>query len=237
MLQVDLKLKICRGTEDHHRNGLLRMIQRTLKKNTKVLNEGNASVSLKERFENGTYQELEEGLAKAALDSRESAIKEKCSICESNSDLPDNCGEQSAEGSSNDGVEDISLAIVPAQKEEAASSSISVLIKELPKSKPGRPLLRHSILPDKKETERSLVWWISVVQGALWLPSRKYLYITNSDHKQNSCDQCEDQSSTLGSESGIGSMFGKLDGQGILNGLYVWQILVSHIMIQSGIGS
>uniref|UniRef100_A0A7N2LA87 Uncharacterized protein n=1 Tax=Quercus lobata TaxID=97700 RepID=A0A7N2LA87_QUELO len=76
--QVDLKLKICRGTsnkkilvreaqsysaatvivgtgtEDHHRNGLLRMIQETLKKNTKVPNEGNASVSLKERFENGT---------------------------------------------------------------------------------------------------------------------------------------------------------------------------------------
>ena len=47
------------GTEDHHQNGLLRMIQGTLKKNTKVLNEGNASVSLKERFANGTYQEFE----------------------------------------------------------------------------------------------------------------------------------------------------------------------------------
>ena len=81
---------------------------------------------------------------------------------------------------------------------------------------------------------------ISVVQWGLRLPSRKYLYITNSDHKQNSCDQCEDQSSTLDSESGIGSMFGKLDGQVILNGLYVWQIPVSHVMIyviQSGIGS
>ena len=165
-------------TEDHHRNGLLRMIQGTLKKNTKVLNEGNASVSLKERFDNGTYQELEEGLAKAALDSRESAMTEKCSICESNSDLPDNCGEQSAEDSSNDGVEDKSLAIVPVQKEEAASSSISVLKKELPESKPGWPLLRRSILPDKKESERSLVRQISVVQWALRLPSRKYLYIT-----------------------------------------------------------
>ncbi|KAF3955590.1 hypothetical protein CMV_019202 [Castanea mollissima] len=192
-----------KGTEDHHRNGLLRMIQGTLKKNTnKVLNEGNASVSLKERFDNGTYQELEEGLAKAALDSRESAMTEKCSICESNSDLPDNCGEQSAEDASNDGVEDNSLAIVPAQKQEAASSSISVLIKELPESKPGWPLLRRSILPDKKESERSLVRQISVVQWALRLPSRKYLYITNSDHKQNNCDQCEDQSSTLDSESG-----------------------------------
>ena len=197
------------------------MIQRTLNKNTKVLNKGNANVSLKERFENGTYQELEEGLAKAALDSRESAMKEKCSICELNSDLPDNCGEQSAEGSSNDGVEDNSLAIMPAQKEEAASSSISVLIKELPESKPSWPLLCHSILPDKKESERSLVRQISVVQWGLQLPSRKYLYIINSDHKQNSCDQCEDQSSTLDSESGIGSMFGKLDVQGILNGLNI----------------
>ncbi|KAM3689092.1 hypothetical protein ACJW31_09G019300 [Castanea mollissima] len=164
-------------------------------------------------------------------------MKEKCSICESNSDLPDNCGEQSAEGSSNDGVEDNSLAIMPAQKEEAASSSISVLIKELPESKPGWPLLHRSILPDKKESERSLVRQISVVQWGLRLPSRKYLYITNSDHKQNSCDQCEDQSSTLGRESGIGSMVGKLDGQGILNGLYVWQIPVSQVVIQSGIGS
>ncbi|KAK4572685.1 hypothetical protein RGQ29_030922, partial [Quercus rubra] len=156
-----------------------------------VLNEGNASVSLKERFDRGTYQELEEGLAKAALDSRESAMKEKCSICESNSDLPDNCGEQSAEDSSNDGVEDKSLAIFNLCVE-----------KELPESKPGWPLLRRSILPDKKVSERSLVRQISVVQWALRLPSRKYLYITNSDHKQNSCDQCEDQSSTLDSESG-----------------------------------
>ena len=62
---------------------------------------------------------------------------------------------------------------------------------------------------------------ISVVQWGLRLPSRKYLYIINSDHKQNSCDQCEDQSSTLDSESSIGSMFGKLDVQGIVNGLNI----------------
>lgn len=191
-----------KGTEDHRRNGLLRLIQGTLIKNTKVLNEGNARMSLRERFEHVTYQDLEEGLAKAVLDDKESALKQKCSICGPNSKLPDNCAEQSAEESSNDDVEDRSLAIVPVQKEEAPTSLISVVIKELPELKPGWPLLRRSTLSNRKVSDRSLVRQISVVQWALRLPSRNYSCITFSDHKQNSCDRGEDQSSNLDSESG-----------------------------------
>lgn len=178
------------------------MIHGTLSKNTKVLNEGNASVSLKERFEDVSCQDLEKGLAKAVLDGRESGAKQQCSICAPNCELLDNSCEQSAEESSGDGGEDMSLAIVPVQKEEAASSSISLLIKELPELKPGWPLLHHAILSDRKVSERSSVRQISVVQWALRLPSRHYSCTTILNHKQISCDQSEDQSSNLDAESG-----------------------------------
>jgi hypothetical protein len=179
------------------------MIHGKFSKNTKVLNEGNASLSLKERFEEGICQDLEQGLAKAVVDCRESATKQKCSICAPNCELLDNSCEQSAEESSGDGGEDNkSLAIVPVQKEEAASSSISLLIKEIPELKPGWPLLHRTVLSDRKVSERSLVRQISVVQWALRLPSRHYSCTTISDHKQIRYDQGEDQSSNLDAESG-----------------------------------
>lgn len=64
-----------------------------------------------------------------------------------------------------------SLALVPAKKPEAPSSSVSVLIKDLPQARPGWPLLGRPVLSDPKtaSAERSKT---SVVQWAMRLPSR-----------------------------------------------------------------
>lgn len=194
------------GNEEYGPNSLMSMMmQGTWSKNSKVLNEGNANMSLKE-------QDLEQSFAKAFLACTNNPVKQKCSICPPNPEFPDNSCRQSAEEPSGlggedkplalTGGEDNSLALVPVQKEVVACSSISMLIKELPELKPGWPLLRRATLSDRKAPDRSLVRQISVVQWALRLPSRHYSFSSNSDHKKVSCHQSEDQSSSLDSESG-----------------------------------
>lgn len=167
------------------------MIYGTLNKRSKALNEGSAHVSLKERFEEVSFRELEQGLAEAVLDSTT-----KCSICGPDSVLPDNSYGQSAD--SGDAGENNSLALVPVEKEEAASSPISLLINELPELKPGWPLLRRSGPSSRKVSDQSIFQRISVVQWALQLPSRHYACTVTSEHNQINCDQ----SSNLDGESG-----------------------------------
>ncbi|KAB1203137.1 Receptor-like cytosolic serine/threonine-protein kinase RBK2 [Morella rubra] len=137
-----------KGIEDSGRNILLSLIYGTLNKRSKALNEGSAHVSLKERFEEVSFRELEQGLAEAVLDSTT-----KCSICGPDSVLPDNSYGQSAD--SGDAGENNSLALVPVEKEEAASSPISLLINELPELKPGWPLLRRSVVKLRRRKWRN----------------------------------------------------------------------------------
>ncbi|KAF5467900.1 hypothetical protein F2P56_012107 [Juglans regia] len=185
-----------KGNEEYGPNSLMSMMmQGTWSKNSKVVNEGNANMSLKE-------QDLEQSFAKVVLACTNSPVKQKCSICAPNSEFPDNSCRQSAEEPSGLGGEGESLALVPVQKEEVACSSISMLIKELPELKPGWPLLHRATLSDRKASDRSMVRQISVVQWALRLPSRHYSFSSNSDHKKVTCHQSEDQSSSLDSESG-----------------------------------
>ncbi|KAL3621805.1 hypothetical protein CASFOL_034291 [Castilleja foliolosa] len=82
----------------------------------------------------------------------------------------------------NDHNKDNSMAIVPVYKVEAASSSISLLLRELPETKPGWPLLRRAIISNKKSLYNSQ---ISVVQWALRLPDRYCLSIENSNRADN----------------------------------------------------
>lgn len=180
-----------KGIEDSGRNILLSLIYGTLNKRSKALNEGSAHVSLKERFEEVSFRELEQGLAEAVLDSTT-----KCSICGPDSVLPDNSYGQSADAG--DAVENKSLALVPVEKEDAASSPISLLINELPELKPGWPLLRRSGPSSRKVSDQSIFQRISVVQWALQLPSRHYACTVTSEHNQINCDQ----SSNLDGESG-----------------------------------
>ncbi|XP_022772340.1 probable receptor-like serine/threonine-protein kinase At5g57670 isoform X2 [Durio zibethinus] len=186
------------GSKDQKRNGLLNAIQRTmtLNKNSEELSEGNANVE--------TNLNSDETLLKASSGSLETAPKQNCSICGSGNRLllPNSChlsAKESSGGGANDG--DTSLAIVPVQKAEAASSSISKLIKELPEIRPGWPLLRHAVLSDRQQVpDRSSLRQISVVEWVMRLPSRHTLYVANSNQKQEGCNQSEYKSSNFDGE-------------------------------------
>ena len=196
------------GSEDHKRNSLLNAIQRTmtLNKNSKVLSEGDANAESNLNSDETKDKNLEQALLKASSGSFESAPKQNCSICGSgNKLLLHNSYYQPAKESSgadaNDG--DKSLAIVPVQKAEAPSSSISVLIKQLPEIRPGWPLLRRAVLSDRQQVpDRSSLRQISVVQWVMRLPSRRTLYLANSEQKQEGCYQSEFKSSNFDGESG-----------------------------------
>ncbi|XP_009362341.2 protein kinase STUNTED-like isoform X3 [Pyrus x bretschneideri] len=186
------------GSEEHHRNSLLSAFHRSVHKSSKVLNDGGDSVTLKDTYCQVNCQKLEQGLAKVFLECSESVATQKCSVCSGPS--VDSSGHQSAEEFSDDG-EDKSMAIVPVQKEEAlAVSSISMLIRELPEVKPGWPLLRRAVLPERQIPERFMVRTISVVQWAMQLPIRQHSIASNFDERKNSCDS--DQPSCLNGESG-----------------------------------
>ncbi|CAN6681615.1 hypothetical protein ACFX13_017548 [Malus domestica] len=186
------------GSEEHRRNSLLSAFHRSVYKSSKVLNEGSDSVTLKDTYGQVNCQNLEQGLAKVFLECSESVEKQKCSVC-SRPSVDSSC-HQSAEESSDDG-DNKYMAIVPVQKEEAlAPSSISMLIKELPEVRPGWPLLRRAVLPDRQSPERSWIRKISVVQWAMQLPSRQHSTASNFDEGKNSCDS--DQPSCLNGESG-----------------------------------
>ncbi|XP_021636603.2 protein kinase STUNTED isoform X2 [Hevea brasiliensis] len=193
-------------TDDSHddrRNGLLNAIHRSisLTKNSKVLNESGTDRALKDGEDDD--QILKQALVKARPNSLGSIMKESCSICGAVAKSLDNSCKQSAEESSGDNSgDDKSLALVPVTKVEAPSCSFSSLIRQVPELKPGWPLLRRAVLPDRQASDRSSVRQISVVQWAMRLPSRQLSsYISNLDHKQNGCDQGENQSS-LDGESG-----------------------------------
>ncbi|KAK9271436.1 hypothetical protein L1049_027027 [Liquidambar formosana] len=190
-------------TEDHRRNGLLGAIHRSLSKNSKVLNEGNTDVAPKATNDLGSCPDIEQGLVEIGSNYMENIPKQNCSVCTPASVWPDNSCHQSVEESSGDGREDNSLAIVPVQMVEAASTSISLLIRELPELRPGWPLLRRATLLDRQDTtDPSSVRKISVVQWAMRLPSRCAPSTSISDQKQISFDHEGDRSSNLDGESG-----------------------------------
>ncbi|KAK2981328.1 hypothetical protein RJ640_017004, partial [Escallonia rubra] len=144
----------------------------------------------------GTTGNLELALLKAGPDCRETVLKQNCSIC-SDSVLPENTCAKHIEEYSENGDEDNSMAIVPVQQLEAASSSISLLIRELPELRPGWPLLHRAISSNKSSGRK-----ISVVQWAMRLPSRPCLSIASSEETQSSYDAENDQSSELDGETG-----------------------------------
>ncbi|KAK9167353.1 hypothetical protein Scep_002544 [Stephania cephalantha] len=131
--------------------------------------------------------------------------KQKCLICQTDKGVVDNLQAQQAEEKSDDGGNANSLALVPLQRLEAASSSVSLLIRELPELRPGCSLVSRAILANSHAlTTKPVVKEVSVVQWAMQLPSR---YCSSSVHPDHQCssscsDQSEDDSSKLDGESG-----------------------------------
>ncbi|XP_058097427.1 protein kinase STUNTED isoform X2 [Magnolia sinica] len=95
----------------------------------------------------------------------------KCSVCATDS-----------VSSSKEGGND-SLALVPAKTVDAGSTTVSLMMRQLPELKPGWPLLRQTILPERQTLDRSKVRQISVVQWALRLPTRHSTAAIHPDHK------------------------------------------------------
>ncbi|XP_021891050.1 receptor-like cytosolic serine/threonine-protein kinase RBK2, partial [Carica papaya] len=197
-----------KGKEDHRPNNLFNVIQRSISPSTnrKVLSEANAKVTPKEAYDQGDHRKPDLSLVKISSDALEGITKQNCSICgpsEPSAALPVTSCNQSAEKCSGDnGGDDKSMAIVPVQTVEARSSSISTLIRQLPETRPGWPLLRRAILTDRRATERSSLRKISVVQWALRLPSRNTSSISTPDDKQNDSRKGEKKSQSLDGESG-----------------------------------
>lgn len=182
--------------ENHHRISLLTAIQSSLSKNTTTVTNGSAAKS--DKCGDGISDLVSESCCPVSLDS---TLKKQCSICSTDATLPYDSSSQPLEESSGEDNEVNSMAIVPVPKVEAASSSISLLIRELPEVRPGWPLLRRAIISNKRVSRNSSVRQISVVQWALRLPSRHFLSIENSNENER-CDHDENQSSELNEESG-----------------------------------
>lgn len=173
---------------------MLGAIQRTLSKNSKLLNGSD------DTNDQNTHETLGEALLKSSNVCAQNALKQNCSIC-SPDYLPDNSCTQSTDEPSRDSNDESSMALVPVEKLEAASSSISQLIKELPEVRPGWPLLRRAVFSNRQATNGSSVQQISVVQWALRLPSRHPLSVEDLDKKGVSSDD-KNNAFKLDGESG-----------------------------------
>lgn len=200
-----------KGTEDHRRNSLLDVIHRTIStskstgpKNSKVVtDDGSNTTTTPVDDLGGSVMNLEQALVKARSDCLDSAAKQNCSICGPIRNLPDgSCSQSEEESPSDGGAGDESLAIVPVQNVEAASTSITMLVRQLPESRPGWPLLRRALFPDRQAPDRSSLRKISVVQWALRLPTRQPSYLANSDVKQITYDRGDDELFNLNGDSG-----------------------------------
>ncbi|KAH1094648.1 hypothetical protein GYH30_040089 [Glycine max] len=163
-----------KGLDRDHKTGLLGSIHRTISKSSKVLDDDGTGM-----HEKGSGEYSDHCLAKAFLDSKEFIEKKRCSTSASEEEesCADACDEMNP------------LAIVPVQTNDAAS-------------KPGWPLLRKTIVSDRKCSQRSLLCQISVVQWAMQLPSRDLSYAAHQDHKTNNCGPNKDQFLALDSKSG-----------------------------------
>ncbi|GER49147.1 kinase family protein [Striga asiatica] len=152
--------------EHRHRNRLLTAIQRSFRKNIKVLDK----VDSKRLRLTWDEKSTNNGHGNSIL-----ALSENCSICSPDLLTEDDDKKKKVN----------SMAIVPVQKLEAASSSITLLLRELPEMKPGWPLLRRAIVSNDCNTQ---VRQFSVVQWALRLPNRYCLPIENSENDFSECE-------------------------------------------------
>lgn len=185
--------------EHNHRISLISAIQRSLSKNTKAITDGNVvkAAAKSDKASDGISDVVSENGPVSA----ESSFENHCAICSQDAvSWYDSSSKSTGESSSGDNQEN-SMAIVPAQNIEAASSSITLLIRELPGVRPGWPLLRRAIISNKRASNSSSVRQISVVQWALRLPSRHFLSIENINEKGR-CKHDEDQPSKLNGETG-----------------------------------
>lgn len=179
------------GKEDVRRITLLNVLQRsvTLNKTTKVVSHSEEDSKEDDEDQSGG-QNLRQVLAAARL--------ENCSVCGSDSLSPNNTttpgklsGASDFDRSEDDDECHKAMEIVPVNGPEDSGGSITMLVRKLPESRPGWPLLRRAVstLGQSVTPHRPSSKQIPVVQWALKLPPR--------DTKQLGYDYSEDNLSSL----------------------------------------
>ncbi|XP_038712574.1 serine/threonine-protein kinase PBS1-like isoform X2 [Tripterygium wilfordii] len=220
--QVELKLKVCRGSKvkkmlvrEAKASGAAKVvvgiskIPHTIRSSISVAKycarklSSNVSVfafdSSKVVFQREAVKLSQENWIcspKSDPDSRSKSLEKNCKSSAMAPVLQKNYGIQLCEKSQSDGGQDNSLAIVPFQTGELVSSSYS------PESKQGWQLLQHIFLPKPRLAKKSPTKKTSVFQWVLGLPSRYPSSYVHPDQKQNNSDAVEDHTSSLDGENG-----------------------------------
>ena len=171
-----LRCCIYSGVSDNWHNGIIEALERASTIDLK-LNDGNGNMMPKVGCDQNTCTDVDARHA-------ESILKQNCVICS-----PDSI---SNNGPTPD-LEANSMALVPFQKLEAASSSISLLVKELPERRPGWPLLRRTLLSRRQDSNGSSSKRVSVVQWTMLLPSRPHISYGNLSSTLQNCNQQENE--------------------------------------------
>ncbi|KAL1208672.1 Protein kinase STUNTED [Cardamine amara subsp. amara] len=178
-----------KGKEDVRRNTLLNVLQRsvTLNKTTKVVSHSEEDSKEEEGDEDQSGgQSLEQALAAARL--------ENCSVCGSDSLSPNDTttpgklsGVSDLDRSEDDDECHKAMEIVPVNGQEESGGSVTMLVRKLPESKPGWPLLRRAVssLGQSVTPHRPSSKQIPVVQWALKLPPRNTKQIGYDSSEDN----------------------------------------------------
>ncbi|KAH9717273.1 protein kinase domain-containing protein [Citrus sinensis] len=211
--QVDLKLKVCRGTSvkkiivkeaksygeakvivgisKTHRTirssvSVAKYCARKLSKNFGVFAVENGKIV----FQREATHNLQDDHVKVTVDDADH-VPGECTNCDSRTQ---SCEELAWDET----VADNSLALVPVQTDN------SLVVRESPRSKQeGWPFLRRVFLPKHQDPEKTSAKKTSLIQWVLRLPSRYTSAVVYPDHKQNhSADTSEDNRSNLDGESG-----------------------------------
>ncbi|XP_010537354.1 PREDICTED: probable receptor-like serine/threonine-protein kinase At5g57670 [Tarenaya hassleriana] len=183
------------GKEEIRRNTLFNAFQQPviLSKSNKVASHSEEVALKEEDAENrGECQNLGQALAASRL--------QNCTVCGSGS-----LARMLSESSNLDGHKNQkSLAIVHAKNPEDSSGSITMLVRQLPESRPGWPLLRRAVVLEGQASplHRSSLRQIPVVKWALKLPSRNISFGGNSVTKEICLHSCEDESPSLNAQTG-----------------------------------
>lgn len=175
---------MCLGGCDYQQNDILEGLQRSSTINS-ILN-GDADKVGCNQVTNGV---LQRPILKVKELRKETKTKRNCSVCScsmsSNDSIP--CTIMTGEM-------DNSKALVPFQESGGSSSSVSLLVKDMPDPRPGWPLLKRTLLSEKENIVSTSPREISVVQWANLLPTRSHLSTVKSSLTAHNHEEQEDDS-------------------------------------------
>ncbi|CAO2834237.1 unnamed protein product [Amaranthus hypochondriacus] len=178
------KTKYSKGGCDYQQNDILEGLQRSSTINS-ILN-GDADKVGCNQVTNGV---LQRPILKVKELRKETKTKRNCSVCScsmsSNDSIP--CTIMTGEM-------DNSKALVPFQESGGSSSSVSLLVKDMPDPRPGWPLLKRTLLSEKENIVSTSPREISVVQWANLLPTRSHLSTVKSSLTAHNHEEQEDDS-------------------------------------------